>query len=376
MKNKHILTIALLILIIILVFYFSLSNKNSTEEIKIGFIGSLTGLDPSYGESMKGGVEIALDEINKTGGVNGKNIKVIYEDGKCIDSKSAVSAAQKLISIDRVKLIVGGGCSNEVLSIVPIVNESKIIMLSAGASSPDVSGSSRYVFRNAPSDSYTGFELANRVYQSGYKNVVIISDQTEYSMGFRRPFISQFKSLGGEVVLDEEIVPNNLDYRSELVKIKQLKFDALFINPNTPKIAGILTKQARELGIGQQIFIAYHATPDFLATAGDKSEGVIAINTPIPDNVLAQNVLEKFRKNNNHDTVYPYNTIAAYDDVKILAEAIKQVGMDTDKISDYLSQLRSYDGGLGKYGFDKNGDIIGIKFRYQQVVNGQFVVVE
>ncbi len=375
--KKHIATYIIFGLIIIggaIIVGKSMKGSNS-DTIRIGFIGSLTGVEPGYGEGMRGGVEIAVSEINASGGVNGKKIEVIYEDGKCIDSKSAVSAAQKLISVDKVKVILGGGCSNEVLSIVPIVTKNKVIVLSSGASSPVISGSSEYIFRNTVNDAQTGAELARYIYGAGHKTVAAISDQTDYSKGFRDSLVKEFRNIGGTIAANEEVSPNATDYRSSIVKLKNTHFDALFVNPNAPKTAGIIIKQLRELGITQPIFLAYHDTPSLLDTAGSAAEGVVVISFPALENPIARHVLETFKSVKGHDTAYPYNAVAAYDGMNIIGGAIRDVGMDPDKIKESLRALKDYKGGIGTYGFDVNGDTSKINYVYKKVENGKFVQI-
>ncbi len=372
-KKNLLLVVGLLILVIFFIAF--ISTRQNSQEVRIGFIGSLTGVDPDYGEAMKGGVEIAVEKINSEGGVNGKQLKVIYEDGKCIDSKLSVSAAQKLINIDNVKIIIGGGCSSEISSIVPIVDENKVLVLSSGASSPDITGASDFVFRNAASDSVTGKELARYVLNNSYKKIAVISEPTDYSRGFKNSFIREFSNLNGTVVFDEEIPLNSFDYRSVITKLKSLEIDAIFVNPNTPKIAGLFVKQAGELDLKKQIFLAYHLTPAFLEAAGNFSDGVIAINLPFPNNPLAKEVLSHFEKKYGHQTVYPYNTVAAYDAVNIIYEGIKKNGLNTDKLKDYIASLKAYNGGLGQYGFNSDGDISGLTYRFQKVINGEFILL-
>src|SRR5438309_1367757 len=91
----------------------------NNEPIKIGFIGPLTGDGAVYGEPYRNMVVMAVEEINKAGGVDGKSIEVVYEDGKC-NGKDGANAAQKLVNVDKVQVIIGGVCSSETLAAVPV----------------------------------------------------------------------------------------------------------------------------------------------------------------------------------------------------------------------------------------------------------------
>ncbi|MDB5259721.1 MAG: branched-chain amino acid transport system substrate-binding protein [Candidatus Taylorbacteria bacterium] len=322
---------------------------------------------------MKGGVSIAVDEINAEGGIAGKKLEVIYEDGKCIDTKSAVSAAQKLITIDKVNIILGGGCSNEALSIVHLLEESNTLLLSSGASSPALSGLSKNVFRNAPSDAQTGEKIAAYMFSKHFRKVAIVSDQTDYSKGFRDSFLKSFANLGGFVVEDISVSPKGSDYRTDLVKLKGKEIDAIFINPNVPVSAGIIARQVRELGMNQQLFFAYHATPDLVRTGGDAVNGAVIINVPTPENDAAKRILKRFEEKYGKSTVYPYNTLAAYDAAMLIAQGIKKAGSKTEDVRSYLHELKNFTGALGSYHFDERGDIQDLQYRFERVEGGKFV---
>ena len=104
------------------------------DVIKIGFIGPLTGGAAGYGQDIKSGVEYYYTQ-NPT--IAGKKVKVIYEDGKC-NGQDAASAVQKLINVDKVKVIIGGLCSGETLAMAPIVEQAQVLIISPGSSSPAV----------------------------------------------------------------------------------------------------------------------------------------------------------------------------------------------------------------------------------------------
>ena len=144
----------------------------STEPIKIGYIGPLTGGVAAYGETEKNVIELALQEINSSGELNRK-LEVIYEDGKC-DGKDAATAAQKLINIDKVKIILGGACSAETLAAAPLAEENKVILFSSFASNPSISQAGDYIFRNCFSDADFGKADAEFIVSRGIKRVAAL----------------------------------------------------------------------------------------------------------------------------------------------------------------------------------------------------------
>lgn len=365
-KNKQILILIIALMVVVGLFGILNNQSHDTGVIKVGFIGSLTGVDPSYGESMKGGVEIAVDEINRNGGIKGKKIEVVYEDGKCIDSKSAISAFQKLYNVDGVRIIIGGGCSNEVSSISKLVNDNKVFLISSGATSPDIAGSSKYIFRNSPNDTESSRQLAGRIIQDGFNDIAIVSDNSDYSVGFKKTFLNEFNKIGGNVVGDVVVQPNQSDYRSDILKLKSINSKAILVNPNVPKTAGLLVKQIREAGITSKIYLSYSATPEFFKIVGDLADDSTVINLPKVSGEKSSEILNVFESKYGHKTVYEYNTVAAYDAVIVIKDAISIVGSDPEKIIDYASKNK-FTGALGKFGFNDQGDISGMKFTFLKV---------
>src|SRR3989344_5758192 len=157
MKNKLILILAILGLI----FIIACGNK---ENIRIGFIGPLSGDVASIGQSVKAAIELGVEEVNQAGGINGQPLEVIYEDGKC-GPKDSTDAANKLINIDKVPVIIGGGCSSETLAAAPIAETSKVTLLSYCSSNPKITESGDYIFRTYPSDAFQGKVAAEKIYE-------------------------------------------------------------------------------------------------------------------------------------------------------------------------------------------------------------------
>jgi len=348
-------------------------GENSDEPIKIGWIGPLTGDAISYGEPIKNAVVLAVEEINNSGGINGQPIKMIYEDGQCSGS-GAVSAAQKLINIDKVKIIIGGVCSGETLAIAPIIEEAEVLVLSASASSPDITTAGDYIFRNNPSDDAAGKDLAQLIIKK-YSKVAVISENTDFAQGNKRVFEETFKSLGGEIVISEDFNPDIKDFRSSLTKIKGSDAEALLISPQTEIAGGNIINQVKALGINLPLYgnVVLSGNKVF-EIVGKNAEGMITVVLPgvSKDNPIAEEFLTKYQEKYGELT-FEFYLGAAYDDVYILKQAITEVGLDTQRIKDYLYELKDYSGVIGTYGFDENGDLLGLEYDIKQVQDGQFV---
>ncbi len=371
MNAKH-AVIALVALTLVFGGGWLLWHGEDTGNIKIGFIGPLTGAGAPYGEPARGALQIAVDEINANGGVSGRNIEVIYEDGKC-SNKDAVNAAQKLINVDKVKVIIGGLCSGETLAIAPITEAARVILFSPGSSAPSITHAGDYVFRNHVSDIYGGEFLATTVVEK-HSRPAIFSESTDYSQGLRGSFSQSLKNLGKAAVSDESFESATKDFRTMLAKAKAANPDSLVLIAQTAGNAAAIAKQARELGLAQQLYSAYLAGPEYLA-AGRAVEGTIMIDDVSLTNVKGRELLRKYAGRFGSEPAYSIYAGGSYDALYILAGAIEKVGENSSEIRDYLYRFPSYDGVVGNYHFDQNGDVVGLALTVKKVENGEFVKV-
>lgn len=372
---KIVLSLVVLVLLVIII-AFSLNKKGPEQlTIQFGFIGPLTGDGASYGQSEKNAVELAVKEINEKGGVNSKLLEIVYEDGKC-EGIGSVTAANKLINLDKVKVILGGICSGETLAVSPITEENKVILFSAFSTNADITKAGDFVFRNAPSDLEGGKQAAEMVFNDGHRKAAVLSENTDYAQGVRNVFKEHFKALGGEITADEVYEPEDKDYRTQITKIKQSLPGAVFFSPQTGVSAGLSVKQTKE----QKVNVPYYGTVlfsggDALTNGGDALNGLKFVDAPglSEDNPKAVSFLGKYLQN------YPepssdYMVGARYDSVYLIAEAIESCEeVDTTCIRNYLYNLVEYDGVIGKYRFDQNGDLVGIKYIIKQIVGGEIV---
>ena len=358
MKKYILITIIILILITTV---GAISQKTNKDTIKIGFIGALSGDGAAYGETEKNTTEIAINEINNSGGIKGRKIEIIYEDGKC-SGKDATNAIYKLINIDKVNIILGGTCSSETLAIAPIAEQNKILLLSAFSSNPTITNAGDYIFRNSPSDSDVA-KLDAHTIASKYKTVAMLSENTDYSQGVHTIMNKIFQDKGITVVSDEVYTSGTKDFRSVLIKMKETNPEVMYINPGTDiKAGGLIVKQARELGIKVPIHGNLNlATTDAIVAGGEFMNGVVSDDSTGLSN-KGNALLKKYISIYGKAPSIEFEMGAAYDRVYIIKNAIESVGTDPTNIKNYLYKITDFDGALGKYHFDSNGDVVGIGF--------------
>ncbi len=232
-----------------LILGLSCGPKLNPNEIRIGEYGSLTGAQATFGVSTQNGIQLAVDEANAAGGVNGKTLKVIAYDDQGEGSEVAV-VVTKLITEDKVQVILGEVASSLSLAAAPICQDHKIPMISPSSTDPKVTQKGDYIFRVCFIDPFQGRVMADfAMDQLKAKSAAILRDQkSDYSMGLADFFIKRFQERKGAIVSDQSYVAGDVDFKSQLTIIRGQKPDVIFV-PGYYGDVGLIVKQARELGI-------------------------------------------------------------------------------------------------------------------------------
>ncbi|MCY3655107.1 MAG: ABC transporter substrate-binding protein [Chloroflexi bacterium] len=329
---------------------------------RIGVMESATGPGETYGRVAIQAKQMAVDEINAAGGVNGRMIELIVEDSKC-SAQDAITAYNKLTDVDGVKIILGTSCSGAMLGAAPLAEADGVILFSGLATNPDIADAGDYIFRTSLSDAQLGIDTGNVLWADGVRTLATITEATDYAEGVRRTSVAQFEARGGELVGEERYPSDTTDFRTQLTKLFDANPDALHVAAQSEFAGGTIVKQARELGYEGPIYgeIVVVGTTA-LEIAGDAATGVKAIITDLdPANELGQNVLTRFRENYGYVTL-PWYLGSAYDDVYITAECLKQTNddQDADGFRDCLYGI-TWSGAIGdNYTFDENGEVVGL----------------
>jgi len=214
--------------LLLVVLFFSACNTEKKETYKIGSILPLTGDLAVYGKSLQNGMNLALEEYELRN-PNEVAFQIIYEDSKA-DPKLAVSAFEKLVSIDKCNLVLGGFSSSEVLSIAPIAEKNKIVLISPTASSPAITNAGDYIFRTTPSDNFDGEIMAKFAFEKlELQKVAVLYANNDYGHGISKVFIEKFRDFGGEVVIDRSFESGSNDLKSQLSAIRNANPEGLYI---------------------------------------------------------------------------------------------------------------------------------------------------
>ena len=339
------------------------AGEGQTEgAFRVGVMESLTGPGETYGTVANQAKQMAADEINAAGGINGRPLELVVEDSQC-SAQGAVAAYAKLTDVDGVKIILGTSCSSAMLGAAPLAEADRVILFSGLASNPDIANAGDYIFRTQISDVQVGIDTGNLLWADGIRKLATITESTNYAEGVRRTSVAQFKKRGGTVVAEEYYASDVTDFRTQLIKLVDAKPDALHLAPQSEFAAGAIIRQAREVGYDGPIYaetISVGTTA--LDIAGDAATGMRAITADLdPDNPKAGEVLTNFRERYNYVTL-PWHLGSAYDDVYIAAECLKQTNddQDADGFRDCMYAI-TWSGAIGSdYSFDDQGEVVGL----------------
>ena len=349
--------------------------KPEAQPIKIGTVNPLSGNAATYGHSTKNGLELAKEEINQAGGVNGRQIEVVFEDDAG-DPKQAASATQKLVDDPEIVAIQGSALSSSSLAMAPIVERAKIPHLVVSSSSPKLTGINPYFFRMAVQDDQVGGlmgELAVTVLKA--QKVAIMYPNNDYGKGLSAATESKAKELGDSVVANVPYLATDKDFQAQLTDIKAKRPDVIALC-GTYTDSALITKQAREMDIAVPMIGGTGPnSPKFIEIAGKASEGFIFLGVFLPNNPDPK-VQEFASKYKAKFGVEPDQFAAlAYDQMYVIAEAVKRTLADGGKITrDTLTKaLRqtSYQGVTGKVTFDGKGDWVR-PYLYITIKDGKF----
>jgi branched-chain amino acid transport system substrate-binding protein len=340
---------------------FAMNKKpqapSAEQPIKVGFIGPLSGGPSLWGQGARNMVEIATKEINEDGGIDGRELQVTYEDGKCT-SDGAVAAFQKLQQ-QNIDFIIGGHCSPETAGIVPLTKNGEAFLIAGITSSNDAVSGSDYAYRTSPPTRDFTDKLAAIAIEK-YKNVGALTEQAAFSKSYTADFVPAFEAVGGTIVLNEGYQPEQTDFRTELLKMKNSKAEALFISPQSPTTAINIIKQMKELDINLPVFANSIAiTKDVFAKA-ENPQALVGSFSIIPftdkSTKAAEQLSGKYREAYGSDVPYNYFYVsAAYDAALMLAQALEECGEDVACVATQFAGMK-YDGVSLDYTFKENGD--------------------
>jgi len=359
MRRTAMFLVAVLVMVVLVAGCGGGSGAVDEDTLYVAVAGPLTGPCAQDGEAIKNGAQLAAEIINQNGGINGKQVELVFEDDRS-DPKEAANIANKLVNDDKVLAVIGHYNSSCTLAAAPIYNKAGLVEISAGSTSPAVSDAGPYTFRVIVTDAFQGAFVGSwMVEDEGLKRVAILYENDDYGAGLRDVISQTVEELGGEVVAVESYyLGETKDFSPYITKIRNLNPDALFIG-GLYNEAALIAKQAAQVGWKPNIFaVDGPYNPAYITLGGEATEGtrLVGFFHPGLDDPEVAKFVEDYRQKYNKE-LGAYEAYG-YDAMLILAEAMEKGGANRESIKDYLTTLKDFKGVTGITTFDENGDCI------------------
>ncbi len=352
------------------------------DVIKIAVPSPFTGSAAGFGENIKSGVTMKVDEINAAGGINGKKVEAVYFDEQC-EPREAATVSTKIANDAELIGVVGHLCSSAHLAALPTYIREGVAAISPTATNVTITDKNKddkgqvWSFRNVYRDDFQGKFLADYVQKvMGLKKVAVFYENNDYGIGLKDAFVNEAKAIGLELAGEEAYKKGDQDFTPQLTKFKGAAPDALFVAGYYPEGA-LIADQAKKVGLNVPKFGADgFDNADYIKLGGEAADDTyltapFLAETAGPD---AKKFIEDFQKKFGREV--DWMSANAYDAAGMMLEAIAKVGPDRAKVREYLAAIDSpekgYKGVTGINYFDANGDCQKPAF-VKMVKDGKFV---
>ena len=332
-------------------------------------IASASPANEAYGLMVRQGTQLAVDVVNKRGGIHSHRLAVVTVDDEGSGASAAI-VAQQLVDADSVLAVVGHANSSATVAAARVY-DGRLASVSPSASSPEITGLSRWLFRVIPSDSANGIELARFAKTLGHARAAILYENNSYGRGLADSFRRAF---GGEIASLEPVAVDGKEVEPYLAYLKLHEPGLIFVAGSDGSGLEIL-REARRQGIKSD-FLGGDGwagiTSDSAASEGAYVGAPFSADDPRP---AVRDFVRAFRAKFGREP----NSFAAlaYDATMVVAQAIEHAGPDRSEIRDYLesmSERNAYQGVTGQIAFQRTGDIVAKTMAMTRVRHGSLVL--
>jgi branched-chain amino acid transport system substrate-binding protein len=313
----------------------------SSDPIMLGVSGPLTGPNAQYGAQWKQGFDLALDEIQAAGGINGRKLAYTFEDSQS-DPRQSVAIAQKFVSDPKIVMELGDFSSPASMAASPIYQRAGLVQFGFTNSHPDFTKGGDFMWSTSVSQADEQPLLARyAVSHLGLKKLAILHLNTDWGRTSRDHFASAAKELGAEVVITEGYIPDERDFRSTLVRARDANPDGLILISYYSDGA-LIARQARQAGLKQTICAASSVySPKFLELGGEAVEDIHLGTRYFPDDPRpeVQKFTSGFKAKYNGQEPDAFNAYS-YDAMNVAAAVVRIGGTDRRAVRDAFAKVR------------------------------------
>ena len=352
----------LLSLGLIATFLFSLACQPTTggDKVRIGVFMSLTGTTANFGISSVNGIKMAADEVNKAGGINGKQIELLIEDDRS-DASEAATIVTKFVTQDQVHAVLGEVASSRSIAAAPIAQNAKIPMLTPSSTNPEVTRKGDFIFRSCFIDPVQGAAIGQFAAKglNAKRAAIMVDRKNDYSTGLATNITETFTKLGGQMVATTSYQEGDQDFNAQLTSIKGANPEVIFV-PGYYNDVGLIAKQARDRGITVPLIGGDGwDSAQLYAIGGAALNGSFFSNhySPFDTDPKVQKFVNDYKA--LYNTVPDALAATAYDAAHIMFDAIKRANStDGTAIRNALAATNAFPGVTGTVTFNENRDAV------------------
>ncbi len=360
-----------------------MSGVAFAKEVKVGVVLPLTGPIAAFGQTSKGGLDIAYAQGNKL--KNGDTVKLIVLDDRG-DKVEAATAVKRLLDKDGVTVILGEVASSNSMAMAPVAEKAKTPMITHASTNPRVTKGKKYVTRACFIDPFQGAVMAKYALDNGMKNAVVVTDaKQDYSVGLSKAFKKAYEAAGGKIAKTVLINSGDKDFNAQVATIKAANPAIIAFTGYYPE-AALMVKQARAMGVNAP-FIGADGVgfPELVKIGGKDAEGFMYtdhFNEAAASSAEAKAYVDAFHKKYNK----PADSMGAlaadaYGMILSAMNACIDAGKASDDkecINTNLRGTKGYKGITGVININENGDAVKSavvnavkdgKFAYKTTVN-------
>lgn len=330
------------------------------DKVKIGVFMSMTGDTANFGISSTNGIKMAADEINKAGGINGKQVELDIQDDRS-DPSEAATIVTKFVTQDNVNAILGEVASSRSIAAAPIAQNARIPMLTPSSTNPEVTKKGDYIFRSCFIDPVQGAAIAQFAAKTlGKKRAGIMVDRkNDYSTGLEKVITATFTKMGGEMVVTQSYQAGDQDFNAQITSIKGANPDVIFV-PGYYGDVALFAKQARDKGVTVPLVGGDGWDAKQLYDIGGKAlNGSYFTNhySPYDTDPAVVKFVGDYKA--LYGAIPDALAATAYDAARIMFDAIKRANsLDGKAIRDALAATKDFPGVTGRVTFNSDRDAV------------------
>src|SRR3954454_1967118 len=336
-----------------------IASQPSHAEMRIGTAGPLANAEALFGNTWQNGMQLAIDELNAAGGINGQKLALVRQDDQG-DPKQGTLIAQKFCDDDSILAVVANFNSGVTIPSSDVYHRCGMPQVTNSSNPKVTEAGYDNLFRPIANDFMQGRAPANYALESlGAKKAAIVHDKQAFGEGVATVFRTTFEKGGGSITSYSGVAATDMDFSAVITQLKAENPDVVYYGGTMPGV-GLFLKQLRELGLKSVFFAADPAfLPDLITTAGtaNAAGAIVSFQAPPYDsNAKLLKFSEDYKKAFNEDPG-PYSAYG-YNEMAIILEAMKKAGSDVSRES-IVSQLRNtkFDGLMGLVEFDDRGEL-------------------